>query len=95
MKLESLVIADQHAAVNTFPGLQKTPPVITLHGSQYSEASDPTFEEEPSGDDTKSRKAAGRRCGWITFLREEVRTLSIVERSEEGDPKLYSWEGWW
>ena len=26
MKLESLVIADQHAAVNTFPGLY-TPPV--------------------------------------------------------------------
>ena len=27
MKLESLVIADQHAAVNTFPGLVHTPPV--------------------------------------------------------------------
>ncbi len=25
MKLESLVIADQHAAVNTFPGLVHTP----------------------------------------------------------------------
>ncbi len=27
MKPESLVIADQHAAVNTFPGLVYTPPV--------------------------------------------------------------------
>ncbi len=27
MKLESLVIADQNAAVNTFPGLVHTPPV--------------------------------------------------------------------
>ena len=27
MKMELLVIADQHAAVNTFPGLVHTPPV--------------------------------------------------------------------
>ena len=28
MKLESLVIANQNVAVNTFPGLVHTPPVI-------------------------------------------------------------------
>ena len=33
MKLESLVIADQHAAVNTFPGLVHTARHITKAGS--------------------------------------------------------------
>ena len=32
MKLESLVIADQHAAVNTFPGLVHTARHITKAG---------------------------------------------------------------
>ena len=33
MKLESLVMADQHAAVNTFPGLVHTARHITKAGS--------------------------------------------------------------
>jgi hypothetical protein len=36
MKLESLVIADQHAAVNTFPGLVHTARHTTKAGSPRS-----------------------------------------------------------
>ena len=36
MKLESLVIADQHAAVNTFPGLVHTARHTTKVGSTRS-----------------------------------------------------------
>ena len=36
MKLESLVIADQHAAVNTFPGLVHTARHITKAGCTRS-----------------------------------------------------------
>ena len=36
MKLESLVIADQHAAVNTFPGLVHTARQATKAGSTRS-----------------------------------------------------------
>ncbi len=46
MKAESLVIADQHAAVNTFPGLY-TPPV-TPRKLVEPEAVDPTFGRETS-----------------------------------------------
>src|SRR5437764_10217286 len=40
MKLESLVIADQHAAVNTFPGLVHTARHITKVGCTRSRCSD-------------------------------------------------------
>ena len=46
MKLESLVIANQNVAVNTFPGLY-TPPV-TPWESVTPEAGDPTVRREPS-----------------------------------------------
>ena len=46
MKLESLVIADQNAAVNTFQVLY-TPPV-TPWESEMPEASDPTAKRELS-----------------------------------------------
>ncbi len=36
LKLESLVIADQHAAVNTFPGLVHTARQATKEGSTLS-----------------------------------------------------------
>ncbi len=39
MKLESLVIADQHAAVNTFPGLVHTARQATKDGSTRSRLS--------------------------------------------------------
>jgi hypothetical protein len=39
MKLESLVIADQHAAVNTFPGLVHTARHITKVGCTRSRCS--------------------------------------------------------
>ena len=41
MKLESLVIADQHAAVNTFPGLVHTARHITKVGCTRSRCSNP------------------------------------------------------
>ena len=41
MKLESLVMADQHAAVNTFPGLVHTARHITKVGCTRSPQADP------------------------------------------------------
>ena len=41
MKLESLVIADQHAAVNTFPGLVHTARHITKVGCTRSRWANP------------------------------------------------------
>ena len=41
MKLESLVIADQHAAVNTFPGLVHTARHITKAGCTRSSRANP------------------------------------------------------
>ena len=41
MKLESLVIADQHAAVNTFPGLVHTARHTTKVGNTRSRRSEP------------------------------------------------------
>ena len=41
MKLESLVIADQHAAVNTFPGLVHTARHITKAGCTRSSFANP------------------------------------------------------
>ena len=42
MKLESLVIADQHAAVNTFPGLVHTARHITKVGCTRSGRANPS-----------------------------------------------------
>ncbi len=47
MKLESLVIADQHAAVNTFPGLVHTARQATKAGSTRSRCPDPLGREAP------------------------------------------------
>ncbi len=41
MKLESLVIADQHAAVNTFPGLVHTARHITKVGCTWKRWANP------------------------------------------------------
>ena len=41
MKLESLVIADQHAAVNTFPGLVHTARHITKVGCTRNHPANP------------------------------------------------------
>ncbi len=45
MKLESLVIADQHAAVNTFPGLVHTARHITKVGCTRSRWPNPSGRE--------------------------------------------------
>ena len=45
MKLESLVIADQNAAVNTFPGLVHT--AVTPWESEMPEVGDLTARKEP------------------------------------------------
>ena len=47
MKLESLVIADQHAAVNTFPGLVHTARHITKVGCTRSRCSNPQGRKPP------------------------------------------------
>ena len=47
MKLESLVIADQHAAVNTFPGLVHTARHITKVGCTRSRHTNPQGREAP------------------------------------------------
>ncbi len=47
MKLESLVIADQHAAVNTFPGLVHTARHTTRVGCTRSRCSNPQGRKAP------------------------------------------------
>ena len=47
MKLESLVIADQHAAVNTFPGLVHTARHITKVGCTRSRWANPQGRQPP------------------------------------------------
>ena len=47
MKLESLVMADQHAAVNTFPGLVHTARHITKAGCTRSRHINPQGREAP------------------------------------------------
>ena len=47
MKSESLVIADQHAAVNTFPGLVHTARQATKAGSTRSRRTNPSGREAP------------------------------------------------
>ncbi len=47
MKLESLVIADQHAAVNTFPGLVHTARHITKAGCTRSHWVNPQGKPVP------------------------------------------------
>ena len=47
MKLESLVMADQHAAVNTFPGLVHTARHITKVGCTRSLRANPQGEQRP------------------------------------------------
>src|SRR5438045_5719267 len=47
MKLELLVIADQHAAVNTFPGLVHTARHITKVGCTRSRCSNPQGRKPP------------------------------------------------
>jgi hypothetical protein len=47
MKLESLVIADQHAAVNMFPGLVHTARQAMKDGSTRSRLSNPQGGKAP------------------------------------------------
>ncbi len=47
MKLESLVIADQHAAVNTFPGLVHTARHTMRVGCTRSRRANPTGGQAP------------------------------------------------
>ncbi len=47
MKLESLVIADQHAAVNTFPGLVHTARHTTKVGRTRSRRANPQGRQAP------------------------------------------------
>ena len=49
MKLELLVIADQHAAVNTFPGLVHTARHVTKVGNTRSRWPNPLWEGAVEG----------------------------------------------
>ena len=49
MKSESLVIADQHAAVNTFPGLVHTARHVTKVGNTRSRWPNPLWEGAVEG----------------------------------------------
>ncbi len=53
MKLESLVIADQHAAVNTFPGL--------VHTARHAMGASFTLSRDPN---RKEGSAYGRTGDW-------------------------------
>ena len=53
MKLESLVIADQHAAVNTFPGL--------VHTARHTMGVDSARSKRPN---RKEPAAEGRVSDW-------------------------------
>src|SRR4029079_12083046 len=74
MKSESLVIADQHAAVNTFPGLVHTARHTTKVGNTRSQWPNPFGRElskvgSATGVESEQGSRTGR-CGWITsFLR--------------------------
>ncbi len=48
MKVESLVIEDQHAAVNTFPGLVHTARHITKAGCTRSRRANPQGRQVPT-----------------------------------------------
>jgi hypothetical protein len=97
MKVESLVIADQHAAVNTFPGLVHTARQAMEAGGTRSRYSNPPFggrrapKVKPvTGAKSKQGSRIGR-CGWITsFLRSSGLGLRahapapMVNPSEDG-----------
>ncbi len=75
MKLESLVIADQHAAVNTFPGLVHTARHTMGVGSTRSrcanrkEAADHGRVSDWGEVEQGSRRGT---CGWITsFIKKK------------------------
>ncbi len=77
MKVESLVIADQHAAVNTFPGLVHTARQTMEAGNARSRAT-----PEAGGITCKgvSRRRRGRRLG---LSRNKV---SLRERGDGSPP---------
>src|SRR5699024_10357166 len=81
MKQESLVIADQHAAVNTLPGRVHTARHTTRAGNTRSQCANPHGAQLPKvGPMIGVKSSPGSRigrCGWITsFLRNLEWTLS-------------------
>src|SRR3546814_12195234 len=90
MKAESLVIADQHAAVNTFPGLVHTARHTMGVGFNRRQCSNPQGRKLTTvGSATGVKSYQGSRrgtCGWITsFLR--ISTESALARLEKGARK--------
>src|SRR3546814_17619042 len=61
LNLESLVIADQHAAVNTFPGLVPTALHTMGVGSPRLRVANPTEAAEPGTAREQERSGAGKR----------------------------------
>src|SRR6185436_4705626 len=94
LKLESLVIADQHAAVNTFPGLVHTARHITKAGCTRSRHTNPQGREAPkvwSVIGVKSYQGSCRRtCGWITSFLESAEGLRRGDSSPSHKPQAQS-----
>src|SRR5690625_1658228 len=93
MKPESLVIADQHAAVNTFPGLVHTARHTTKAGNTGSRKGIHFRRQPPKvGPMIAVKSYQGSRigrCGWIaSFLRIITETYLVVWFSFEGCKSL-------
>src|SRR4051795_7960204 len=90
MKSESLVIADQHAAVNTFPGLVHTARHTTKAGNTRSRWPNP-YGREPSkgglgiGVEPEQGSRSGS-CGWITSFLGSSNRPAIIRLPERGSP---------
>ena len=79
MKSESLVIAEQHAAVNTFSGLVHTARHTMGVDSTRSRCANPKGKQPTtvgSATGVKSKQGSRRRtCGWITSFLRDAREL--------------------
>src|SRR3954462_5980434 len=92
MKAESLVIADQHAAVNTFPGLVHT--ARHTMGVGFTRRRCANSQERQGttvGLATGVKSYQGSRrgtCGWITsFLRISAESAGLRIRRASSNPK--------
>ena len=88
MKLESLVIADQHAAVNTFPGLVHTARHTMRAGKARKREPNPQGKAAPKAGPVigvKSKQGIPSRTrGWITsFLRRKTVPYGTFESSSK------------
>src|SRR5512143_3565179 len=94
MKSESLVIADQHAAVNTFPGLVHTARHTMGVSCSRSGYANPRGRQAPKEwlvTGVKSYQGSRRgTCGWITsFLRSVEGILGCHATNPRSAPSSF------